>query len=200
VEAGVPPAKAREMVNTRIKAADAGVKGQERGQPYEGVPKPKEAEVGVVPPGGKPRRRINLDELDEAEASAQSVAPTPPPAPARTPFANTFTDPTDPNSPEYTATPYGYTYKDKAGKTVEVPLTSTAGLALSLAQRGEIDRLRKFQERLAEEKKKTGTGTGTGTKTGTGTGTTKKETPEERFKRLEAEREARKGAEAAGGK
>ena len=144
VEAGVPPAKAREMVNTRINAAKAGVKGQEPGKPYEGVPKPapkpSEGPVVELPPS-----RLDL--------TGEVMEATPEEAEAEV-GAKTFTDPTDPNSPVYTNTGFGYSFTDKAGKTVEVPLNTIPGVALALAEQGKVEELKRLQARQAEKKAK----------------------------------------------
>lgn len=81
-----------------------------------------------------------------AAAEEQAKAEAPPPAP---PPVKTFRDPTDPNSPLYTRTETGFEFTNKAGKVTSVPFASTAGFALSLAEKGDVEAIKRLQKRTS---------------------------------------------------
>lgn len=80
-------------------------------------------------------------------------APATPAEPAATPAPVGFKDPTDPNSPTYFRADFGFKYTDKAGKEVNVPLTTKAGIALAMAEKGDVDAIKRMQAREAAQRK-----------------------------------------------
>ena len=104
--------------------------------------------------------------MDTARSLITPPPPAPgadtPPAPAAVPPAAAapatpepvgFKDPTDPNSPTYFRADFGFKYTDKAGKEVNVPLTTKAGIALAMAEKGDVDAIKRMQAREAARRK-----------------------------------------------
>ncbi|MCH9838705.1 hypothetical protein K0U83_23780, partial [bacterium] len=109
--------------------------------------------------GGQPVYRPEGPTSEEEEivfGEGSGVIPAEPPAapaPATPSAPAGFKDPTDPNSPTYFRADFGFKYTDKAGKEVNVPLNTVPGIALAMAEKGDVEALKRLQAREAAKRK-----------------------------------------------
>jgi hypothetical protein len=125
--AGKDPAEARAEVDRQYPLLRTG---------YDAPPK----DEIVFKTGG-------LTMTPEEVAAEEEAAPAP--APDDGLGEGQFRDPTDPDSPVYTQTAFGYSYIDDGGREVKIRLNSIPGRALSAAQKGDIESVKRIQQRAA---------------------------------------------------
>ena len=153
---GLTAQEARDALDLQAKKrreADAARREQERRG------RPMFPPVSADLQGGQPVYRPEGPTSEEEEivfGEGSGVIPAEPPAapaPATPSAPAGFKDPTDPNSPTYFRADFGFKYTDKAGKEVNVPLNTVPGIALAMAEKGDVEALKRLQAREAAKRK-----------------------------------------------
>ena len=155
---GLTEQEARDALDSQARKrreADAARREQERaGRPmFPAVSDELQGEQPFDRPRGPTFEEDVTLEEDITFGEGSGAIPTESFAAPATPEPVGFKDPTDPNSPTYFRADNFYTFTDKAGKEVRVPQASKAGAALAMAEKGDVEAIRRLQAVQAAKRK-----------------------------------------------